>query len=89
MALIRKTWGRKTEIQLTCCPLCGKDFTENEAVGQHLQTHDPDDAGLSPLGDAHPDADRPTFRPGGPMPYAHVLDEPDPNATVHRTGAAD
>ena len=38
-------------VTLTVCPLCGHVFEEQESRPDHVGSHDPTDAGLSPLDD--------------------------------------
>ena len=48
--------------RLTACPLCGHNFERHEPRWKHfLNEHDPEDAGLSPLGQTPPEASRPLF----------------------------
>ena len=55
--------GRRVH-SLTVCPACGYDFDENEDRYHHLGDHDPEDFGLSPLGETRPDHDAPLFGGG-------------------------
>lgn len=49
--------GRRV-LTLIVCPACGYEFDKDENRGPHLGDHDPEDFGLSPLGevsDTHQD----------------------------------
>lgn len=64
------------KLQLTECPLCGYAFDRHESRPSHIETHDPEDAGLSPLG---------TIPAGHETPLAvtsNGRDHPDPEATA-------
>jgi len=45
---------------LTECPACGYDFSPNESRDLHIADHDPEDFGLTPLGETS-DHQRPLF----------------------------
>lgn len=48
---IERTTNRhgKTTIRLTECPVCYEPFDKPRKRDRHLQTHDPEDFGLTPL----------------------------------------
>lgn len=51
--------------RLVACPFCGHEFAHNEPRWKHfLDDHDPEDAGLSPLGTIPPDHAAPLFGGG-------------------------
>lgn len=52
------------------CPFCGHEFDKNEARWKHLlEKHDPEDAGLAPLGEVR-DNQNPLFKPVDELPSA-------------------
>jgi hypothetical protein len=74
--------GRKV-LSLTVCPACGYEFAEDEDRYHHLGDHDPEDFGLSPLGEIENGHKEPLF----PDVEAHALDferEPDVTAQDRR-----
>jgi hypothetical protein len=46
---------------LTECPVCGYEFDEEERRHVHLSEHDPDDFGLTPLGETNDAAQEPLW----------------------------
>lgn len=48
-----RTYGAQKEIiKLLACPFCGYEFDHREVRWTHfLEEHDPEDAGLTPLGE--------------------------------------
>ena len=64
MSLEYKRYAGKGAVcnRLTTCPLCPHEFGAFENRWKHfLDEHDPEDAGLTPLGERNPDADGPLF----------------------------
>jgi len=58
-----RTYERSKRVHvLTACPFCGYEFARNERRHQHLSEHDPEDAGLAPLGEIPADHDAPLFQ---------------------------
>lgn len=58
-----------TRFRLTACPVCGHVFSRNEHRWKHLlDDHDPEDFGLSPLGEVPDDHDAPLFDPPSKIP---------------------
>jgi hypothetical protein len=51
----------RRRVQLEACPVCGYDYDRNEDRHPHIAEHDPEDFGLSPLGETAPDHDAPLF----------------------------
>jgi hypothetical protein len=43
-------------IHLEVCPACGYDYDRNEDRQEHIADHDPEDFGLSPLGETNEEA---------------------------------
>jgi len=59
---IRRHDRSKESIRLIACPFCDHEFTPWEPRWKHiLDEHDPEDAGLTPLGEIKPDHDAPLF----------------------------
>lgn len=59
VSLRTETYARgRTVHTLTDCPFCGYDFDRDERRHKHLSEHDPEDAGLSPLGERPDSHDR-------------------------------
>lgn len=56
--------GRRVHT-LTRCPFCGYEFDRDERRHKHLGEHDPEDAGLSPLGEIPENHDRPLLAADG------------------------
>jgi len=52
--------GRRV-LTLTVCPACGYEFDKDESRGPHLGDHDPEDFGLSPLGEIKDGHQEPLF----------------------------
>jgi hypothetical protein len=62
VSLRARTYSRSRRfVTLTHCPLCGYEFTRDESRPDHLADHDPEDAGLNPLGVIDDDHDAPLF----------------------------
>ena len=55
--------GRRVHT-LTACPFCGYSFDKNERRENHLGEHNPEDFGLSPLGEVSDRHDDPLFGGG-------------------------
>jgi len=51
-------------VQLESCPVCGYDYDRNEDRHEHIEDHDPEDFGLSPLGQTAEDHSKPLFTGG-------------------------
>lgn len=55
--------------RLTGCPLCGQAFDDHEPRWKHfLDEHEPEDAGLSPVGERPEAAEEPLFEPVERLP---------------------
>lgn len=55
--------------RLDRCPFCGHSFETHEFRPDHfLDHHDPEDAGLTPLGTVPEDHDAPLFQPVDALP---------------------
>ena len=62
MSLRARTYSRgRRLVTLTHCPFCGYEFDRDESRPTHLGDHDPEDAGLNPLGEIDDDHDAPLF----------------------------
>lgn len=46
----------RERIHLEVCPACGYEFDQKEKREYHIETHAPEDFGLSPLGETNEDA---------------------------------
>lgn len=71
------------------CSLCSYEFDHKESRPEHfLDEHEPEDAGLTPLGEVNPDADEDLFVSIDdlPEPWSPISDaptaEPDPDGPV-------
>jgi len=51
-------------VVLSACPVCGYEFAPEERRHVHLGDHDPEDFGLSPLGESRADHAAPLFGGG-------------------------
>ena len=66
VSLRTRTYERGVKFHtLTHCPFCGYAFSPNERRHKHLSEHDPEDAGLSPLGVIPDGHDRPLLATDG------------------------
>ncbi|MDL0128953.1 hypothetical protein [Halobacterium salinarum] len=54
------SWSRK-HIYLGVCPVCGYESVRKEKREYHIEGHDPEDFGLSPLGETDEEAQRPLW----------------------------
>lgn len=65
VSLRARTYSRSRRFfTLTHCPLCGYEFDSDESRPDHLADHNPEDAGLNPLGKIDEDHDAPLFAGG-------------------------
>lgn len=48
-------------VHLEICPACGYDFDRDEFRHPHIADHDPEDFGLSPIGETPDDVLQPLF----------------------------
>ncbi len=60
MSLRARTYSRSRRF-VTHCPFCGCEFDRDESRLDYLADHDPEDAGLNPLGELNDDHDAPLF----------------------------
>lgn len=58
---VRSRGKGRVLISLVSCPACGHPFAPNEDRDEHIAAHDPEDFGLSPLGETPESALAPLF----------------------------